>query len=71
MQSFLDCLLMISLAPSGLLHPRCFVRPWPLNTPDDAWVGGDPDMEWSDSLDVYVYLYVSPSFPKFNVHGLE
>lgn len=62
-----------------ILHHRgsrtlavCLVRPRPLTVSKHVWMGLDPDKEWSDSLDVYMYLCVSPSMiPKLNVHDLE
>ena len=59
---------MIYLVPSELLHPHCLIRPQPLNIPQ-TWTGLDPDVEQSDSFDVYMYLCVSIS--KLRVHGLE
>lgn len=60
-QSFLDCLPPDSLAPCGLLHLTASSGPGHLLFPPTR-VGLDPDREWSDSLDVYIYLCVSPSF---------
>lgn len=58
---FLIVFLLIPLAPCGLLHLTASSGPGHLLFPPTR-VGLDPDREWSDSLDVYIYLCVSPSF---------